>query len=78
MFNAKAATSWQFPRQLLDGNGLTVGRLGEVLIWPSNFPNREQFDRELIVCVAEIQHNFPVRFSGGLAALQLDSGHSDR
>jgi hypothetical protein len=23
-FNAKAATSWQFPRQLLDGNELTV------------------------------------------------------
>ena len=52
--------------------------LGYIACARRNFPNREQFDRELIMFVAEIQHNFPVLFSGALAALRLDSGHSDR
>jgi hypothetical protein len=37
-----------------------------------NFPNREEFDRDIVKFVAGIEHKFPALFSGASAALQFE------
>jgi len=45
--------------------------LGYIACARVNFPSRHGLDGDLIKFVGELEHNFPVQFSGALAALQL-------
>jgi hypothetical protein len=52
--------------------------LGYIACARRNFPDRGEFDREIIKFVAGIEHKFPALFSGALAALQLNAGRVNR